>query len=384
MNSTLTFFPVLNPAQHSDLDRIEMTHSAANEHQSNNFDGLRLLLALCVIWGHQDASKQWAADAAVLAFFVLSGFLVSTSWFSDPDLWRFFLRRFLRIWPALALVVVVSAGASYCLASGPMADIERLASVFYLRNLWLHVFDWSFFAWRPAGMNGSIWTLPFEADLYAALAVLGLLGRRLFFVVAALLWISAFFVAPISAVQSSLGSAWSLYFAGFFFAGAALSHWRQWLTPKVVMSVALGGAAVTIFGNSDAGRLILIPVVAAGIGVRSWPGLRSLSKFGDLSYGAYVWAWPVQQVTRLWFPSSQPVWLQLLVVIPQVLVCAFVSWHVVEKRALRWKPRIPASGSTGRPAAWAFLKLPSLSGFRAIGRLAPRKGDAKAGSTDES
>ena len=99
---------------------------------------------------------------------------------------------------------------------------------------------------------------------------------------------------------------------------------------------------------------------------------------------AYVWAWPVQQVTRLWFPSSQPVRLQLLVVVPQVLFCAFVSWHVVEKRALRWKPRTPATGSTGRPAVRAFLKLPSLSGSRAIGRSAPRKGDAKVGSTDES
>lgn len=329
-----------------------MTRTAVGDPRSNNFDGVRLVLALLVIWGHQDASKQYAADAAVMAFFVLSGLLVSTSWFADPNLWRFFLRRFLRIWPGLAFVVVVCAVAAYCFARGAMVDIERLASVFYLRNLWLHVFDWSFFAWNPSGMNGSIWTLPFEADLYGALALLGVLGRRVLLLVAPLVWIAALFSTPTSAVKSSLGEAWSLYFAGFFFAGVALSWARERVTPRVVLAAAAIGGAMMAFGFADAGRLMLIPAITASLGAQSWPVLRSLSRFGDLSYGAYVWAWPVQQVTRLWLPTTQPVWLQLLVVIPQVLACAFVSWHLAEKRALRLKPLAKGATSDHRWLQW--------------------------------
>ncbi len=325
---------------------------------ANNFDGLRLLLAMLVIWGHQDHGQQWAADAAVLSFFVLSGLLVSKSWFADPNLWRFSLRRFLRIWPGLAVVVIVCAGASYLFATGPWAAIQRLASVFYLRNLWLHIFDWSFFPWQPTGMNGSIWTLPFEVDLYGALAILGLLGRRFFFAVIPLVWVAAFFVRPVAGTPTQLGGAWSLYFAGFFFAGASLARWPQLLRPAVALAVAAVGVALLAFGQVDAGRLVLVPVATVSIGIRSWHVLRSLSRFGDLSYGAYIWAWPVQQVTRLWLPGELPVWVQLLVVIPQVLLVAFLSWHLVEKRALRKKPRAGSDSTPG--AAWWRLEVGSI------------------------
>jgi peptidoglycan/LPS O-acetylase OafA/YrhL len=363
------------------LDR-QIDPAAAGKRLSNNFDGLRLLLAFVVILGHQDHRRQWAADAAVLAFFVLSGLLISRSWFADPNVWRFVQRRFLRIWPALALVVLVCSAAIYVFASGPWAQMEQLASVFYLRNLWLNIFDWSFFPWRPPGMNGSVWTLPFEVDLYAALALIGLMGRRAFFVVALLVWVAAFFSVATVGSPTSVGSAWSLYFAGFFFGGALLGRWSKWLRPSVVLLAVGVGAALLACGWGVAGRLILIPAATVGIGMRSWPVLQSLSKFGDLSYGTYLWGWPVQQVTRLWLPADTGVWLQLLVVVPQVLILALISWHVVEKTALRRKPHT-AVQSGGARSGWR-LRVGSLRETREkwkslLGKLARSKGVAASG-----
>lgn len=304
---------------------------------------------MAVIWGHQDNAMQWIADSAVLCFFVVSGLLVSRSWFADPNLWRFFQRRFLRIWPGLALVVVVSAASAYYFSSGPWASMERLAAEFYLRNLLLSIFDWSFFPWRPVGMNGSLWTLPFEVDLYGALVLLGLFGRRFFFIGALATCAAAFLAIPINASQSSLGSAWSLYFAGFFFAGALLGAWPHWQRDWIVSLLVLIGASMFALGQANAGRLILIPILVVAIGGRSWPVLRSLSRYGDLSYGTYIWAWPVHQVVRLWLPSTLPVWIQLAAVIPLTLACAFMSWHVVEKTALRMKPRPRSDGKPSAP-----------------------------------
>jgi peptidoglycan/LPS O-acetylase OafA/YrhL len=344
--------------------------SRPTEKPSNNFDGLRLLLALVVIWGHQDPTMEWAAKAAVLAFFVLSGLLVSQSWFADPNPWRFVQRRFLRIWPALALVVLVCSAASYWFASGPWLIFEQLAAQFYLRNLWLNVFDWSFFPWHPPGMNGSIWTLPFEVDLYAALVLASICGRRMFSIVAALIYVAAFFGAPPVGAWA-IGSAWSVYFAGFFFSGALLARWGLWLRPWVIALVVAVGAALLVTGWGVAGRLVLIPLAVVSVGGRSWPILRSLSKFGDLSYGAYLWGWPVKQVTRLWLPPSTSTWLQLTAVILQVLVCALVSWHVVEKTALRRKPR--ADRVAGTSSSFRRLEMGSLSATRAkLSRLLRR------------
>ena len=128
----------------------------------------------------------------------------------------------------------------------------------------------------------------------------------------------------------------------------------------------VAGVALFALGEVNASRLLLIPVATVSIGIRSWPGLRSLSKFGDLSYGTYIWGWPVQQVTRLWLSASSAVWLQLLVVVPQVLLVAFISWHLIEKRALRLKPRVAQAPPAAKP--WWHLEVGSIR--ETSGRLA--------------
>ncbi|RYH66892.1 MAG: acyltransferase, partial [Alcaligenaceae bacterium] len=92
------------------------TTQARAMHHENNFDGLRLLGAFLVLGSHQFAlagrqepfavAPYTFGTLGVLIFFSISGFLVASSWKSDPNIFRFAARRFLRIWPALAVVVV--------------------------------------------------------------------------------------------------------------------------------------------------------------------------------------------------------------------------------------------------------------------------------------
>lgn len=80
--------------------------------RSNNFDAIRLVAALLVLCSHQlfflgidnpTIAGFTLGELAVMTFFVISGYLVADSWYRDPHLVRFLGRRFLRIWPALAL-----------------------------------------------------------------------------------------------------------------------------------------------------------------------------------------------------------------------------------------------------------------------------------------
>ena len=79
-------------------------------HRENNFDFVRCLAAFLVIWGHSAAllelpvTSMWGvsiSEIGVMIFFSVSGYLITESWQRDPRLLPFFLKRGLRIFPAL-------------------------------------------------------------------------------------------------------------------------------------------------------------------------------------------------------------------------------------------------------------------------------------------
>lgn len=183
-------------------DTLQIAHTPVNEH-SNNFDAIRLMAALLVLVSHQlfllgrtqpFIAGRTLGEIGVFVFFVISGYLVAESWCRDPHLVRFGLRRFLRIWPALAVATVLIALAGILITTLPVDGYIGYATWhFIVRNLQLRiVYDLpGVFATSPAGamsaVNGSWWSIPLEMKCYLYLAVLGLIGlRRRWFVVLAL------------------------------------------------------------------------------------------------------------------------------------------------------------------------------------------------------
>ncbi|WP_447645501.1 acyltransferase family protein [Nocardioides zeae] len=82
-----------------------------------------------------------------------------------------------------------------------------------------------------------------------------------------------------------------------------------------------------------------LPYVVLVIGMASTPYFRRAARFGDLSYGMYLWAFPVQQLVVLWIgPQRMLVNLTIVAVVTAAL--AFVSWHAVEKPSLALKDKL--------------------------------------------
>ena len=315
---------------------------AAQARTINNFDGLRLIAAFLVVYGHQGNDATGTFGLRLVVFFVISGFLVTGSWNSDPHAGRFLMRRFLRIWPAYAAMVVLCAGLSYVFPAPDMPEISRLASMFYLSNLWFAGFDWGFFPFSNPFMNQSVWMMRYEVDIYLAFALIAALSfywRRLLPLVA-----GAVLLASFAAIETRGGGSggllqsWSLYFAGFFSFGVLLRQFPALRNRHAVLAFVLSGALLLLFGMRTPGLLLLIPPAAVWIGQQSWPVLRRAARFGDLSLGVFLWAWPVHQVTGLWIAPHTPALAQLLIVTAQVLVLAWASWHFIEAPALRRKP----------------------------------------------
>ncbi len=111
---------------------------------------------------------------------------------------------------------------------------------------------------------------------------------------------------------------------------------RRWLW--IVILALLAIASATHF--PALGEWAAIPAVVLTIGTRSTPGLRAAGRFGDLSYGTYLYAYFVQQaIIRSWpgTPSLAGT-LALATVVSSAI--AWLSWHTVERSALRLKPQL--------------------------------------------
>lgn len=339
------------------LDRMEETAG-----RSSGFDYMRALLAIAIICLHtcmtsygsmtQDQLLQNPLGRPFLLlvpmFFSLSGFLVAGSWERCRTMFAFLGLRVLRIFPALSVQVILSA-----LIIGPLFTTLPLGAYFrdpvFFRFFWNAVGHTQYFlpgvfTHNPdQAVNGQLWTVPWELDCYLILTVLALIGlvrRRLLLVLAlgsaqVLLAAHAFLrphgiSLPLSGVLISYCFMW----------GLALYRFRD----KVPWS---GKLAALAFAVSYAGLmlpngkyLITLPVAY----FTTWLGLMNPKRdrwllSGDYSYGLYVFGYPVQQAIAS-FVELRVWWINLLLALPCTLFCAFLSWHLVEKRAQKLRGRL--------------------------------------------
>ncbi|MBA2673756.1 acyltransferase [Ramlibacter sp.] len=342
------------------------TPAAASSSQPNNFDFVRLVAALCVVVSHQFAltgrpeptvlNVHSLGGLGVLIFFSVSGYLVAQSWNADPHVPRFAARRLLRIWPGLAVLVLLTA-----FVWGPSLTFIPLKE--YFRHVWVRDYLNNLrFVMRdilpvrfdgnalPFAVNGPLWTIPLELKCYVMLAVLGAAGllRSKWWMIAltAVLLVRYAVVEPrgdllIHNLAWTLEQRYLLEFGLFFAAGVILQSLRvggRWSMVLVGGGWALGAAAL-LMQRPLLALWFMIPVTVIAFGVASTPFVRRTGRFGDFSYGLYIYTFPVQQ-TLIWLYGKQLPWGAVFaLVLATALVCAAASWHLVESRALKLKPK---------------------------------------------
>lgn len=339
---------------------MTVTQESGLGHRSgNNFDAIRIVAAFAVLVSHHFALTaqvepsflglhSWGG-AAVIVFFVISGYLVTSSWYNDPNFLRFSLRRILRIWPALTAVVVLTAyGLGAFVTSLSLREYWTHRATFdYLLNLIMQVhfvlpgvFEVNPYA---RGVNGSLWTIPLEVRCYIVMALAGLLGLMRFkkvwmlLIAVYMLW---FLVQGSADVTGKLNYGREL--SAFFLAGSALyvlqPRWERhaglWL-----LVILMGAVALWVGGWRYTALLLMLPFVVLFVGTRSTPVFRRFGRWGDPSYGIYLIAYPAQQTVILYFWPELGFWGTLLLAAAITVTLAYSSWHGIEKVALRFKPR---------------------------------------------
>jgi peptidoglycan/LPS O-acetylase OafA/YrhL len=384
-------------------------------HADNSFDTLRLFFAVLVIFSHSFALGRGSDDTeplfmlthgqitfgnvSVWAFFVISGFLIAQSWTRSPKPAKFLKRRIARIYPGFIVAALLSALVVVPLAADTATDRPLGIVSLLWQTLRLQVFDAPpVFVHNalPNVLNGSLWSVPFEFWCYTGIMLLGLTGMLLrrwlvavIFgaVIAWHLYLSITGWAPggkLLGVIFGFPLFWAIVLP-FFLAGSLFHLFGG--TALLRRPLMIAALAVLIVSNFiPNGLLVALPICGAylllGLAYQPWLRPLNLGRYGDFSYGTYLYAFPIQQlIVKLGGGTMAPLKLFLLSA-PLAVGAGALSWFLVERHFLARGLALRPSASLARKAAigllsiWRRRKRPLGAGSSISAVRAPKHDDA--------
>jgi peptidoglycan/LPS O-acetylase OafA/YrhL len=301
----------------------------------------RRIEPLAVASGHLETLGGFS----VSVFFIISGYLIVSSWEKQRNITRFIINRFLRIFPALIVAILFT---SFIL--GPMATNMPWNTYWdnhlvyqYLKNSILIVNHNSLpgvFTNNPLSqvVNGSLWTLPVEFAMYIFVMVLGALSifnkKTVPFFAVVLLFL--LYQIDRSTNYSGIPIWYALRHCLFFLMGSFCFYYKEsiswnvyWLSFFVFLFlVSLHTPANQIF------FILCFPYMVLYLSIKPMALLKDTAKYGDFSYGMYIYAFPVSQFIRSIWPTDYGLPYFVLSCFSVTLLLAILSWHLIEKYAL--------------------------------------------------
>ncbi|WP_312358504.1 acyltransferase [Agrobacterium sp.] len=323
----------------------------------NNLKPLRLICALSVVFAHsfsvvsgnyldepfQKSTGYSIGDYAVIVFFAISGIVIPLSLERNPDMLRFWARRMLRIFPALIVCV-----AAVAFALGPAVSTLSVDAYFADPRFVKYLFGASSLLATSQGLPGvyetlpdaeqvnvPLWTLKYEILAYFFAAIIfgtiraDPMKRLIFMALLLVVFLSNFIWLEVS---SKLFNA-QVFLTSFFCAAIFYGLIKKCRT-ATLGAILSGLFVILLIGTPAWLPAISIVLALATLAIAYAPPIPVLTndRFGDYSYGLYVFAYPIQQLIVLMYPQIGVLFhftASLLICVP----LAYCSLHILESRA---------------------------------------------------
>lgn len=333
----------------------------SSHHDKNNFGPLRLVAALCVLISHSFGMLQkpfqqpglWyngksiiLSDVGLYIFFTISGYLVTQSLFNSDSLMHYMRKRILRIMPALIVANL------FCIFIGCFITGLRLQDYLFNKETWMYLVKNStlvinqfqlpcvFTTLKDRTVNASLWTICVEVLCYIALllAAYTIVTRRWLYLTGFVLFeaLRVYLTVFNSVSVRGLDVDALFMFGTYFYLGSLMYCFKgairlNWFYANILMAVAL--ATVYTFAESIT-LAIFFAYCFIVIGTsKSIFGLKGY----DLSYGIYLYSFPVQQLVIFYSGYSINPWMHVAVSAILASTLALFSWVLVEKPFLSKK-----------------------------------------------
>jgi peptidoglycan/LPS O-acetylase OafA/YrhL len=325
----------------------------------NCFDFLRFFFAFDILLAHLwelsennsllFLSSITNSSIAVKGFFVISGFLVAKSYTNTPSLKDYFIKRAKRILPAYIFVILFATIFLSLISKYNFYDYFTAISTYHYIgwNLiflnFVHpclpgVFDNNLLC----AVNGALWTLKVEEGFYVVLPIIFYLISKFKkpFLVLLLLYILSviyfygmqfYFNKPLFAKQLP---GYLSYFVVGIFLFLNFSNLLKHKLRIVIISISILLVSNYFSSNSN----IFYPAALGSvviIAAYSLPFLNNFGKYGDFTYGLYIFHFPIIQLFKQYdlFEKYNPI-LMGFIIICITFAFALFSWFFIEKRFL--------------------------------------------------
>lgn len=340
-----------------------------NRHQ-NNYDFLRFFAAMFVIFKHSfnllglkfPINEIMNGNFAVPIFFLISGQLITSSAIKTQNIISYFKKRFLRIFPGM---IVMTFFVAFII--GPL--FTELPLFAYLKNIqtYKYLLSSSIFKIyytlpgvfenniKTDCVNGSLWTLIYELILYIVTAIIVsitffknkkkwlLLALIIMFLIRALIAHRYYWFSYTHPLLLNLNITYLFEWSFYFLIGVNFHHFGDkiklnWQT-LCFLSFLYASSLYFSFNNiSSILHYIVISYAVFFLGNLKGV-LNKFGKYGDISYGLYIYAYPIQQGIISYYPKIN---VESLILLSSLItiVLAILSWYLVESPMLKKAKRV--------------------------------------------
>lgn len=344
---------------------VSVSGRKVNRRRNRQFDVLRITFATLVLLAHAPEltdgntsrelftrlthSNVTFGTLAVDGFFLLSGYLIVQSW--ADGLWDFLRNRVLRIVPGYLVAVLLTTAVVGLLAPGVPHFFRHFHKDFIIGTLYL-----SFPRTPPVFpglshpiVNGPLWTINYEFRCYLLVALFGVLGllKR------PLIWLAltAFLIAAMIS-PSHLHLNWHFQYFIFgnpnlifrlsaaFYVGGCYFLFKDRIPYRPVIAMVAGVALIACMfvpWMVEPGLVIFGSYLMFYFALARIPLFERIGRFPDISYGIYLYGWPVESLI-IWYLHPSP-WITFAAATVICIGIAWASWEVVERPMLKLKRR---------------------------------------------
>lgn len=338
----------------------------------NCFDFLRFFFAANILLAHLAELSQnkdlfvlsYFSNAiiGVKGFFVISGFLVSKSYVNTPSLKDYFVKRVKRIVPAYVVVVLFSAlifslFSSYTFGAyfSSIDTYKYIGWNLLFLNFMHPCLPGLFDANLHCAVNGALWTLKIEEGFYV---VLPLIFYGIQKIKKPILWLGSLYLLSLG-YWFVMNSYWNQPLLAkqlpgylcYFITGIFLFLNFDWIMKNKEGFLLFAVLVLAVYHLSDLSIDILYPAafgIVVIIAAYNIPFLNNFGKYGDFTYGLYIYHFPIIQLFRQCnlFEKYDP-FVMAIGVILITLCFAVFSWFYIERRFLdRFKTNVQKQIST--------------------------------------